>query len=106
MQTGESFEQVQGFKAHAVPQGLCANLINALKLLENQQENGDGLLQNIVPNLGQGSRKGLTDGLREPTKVDKERALDVATPRHGNVYSSDAESSGKGLGCDGQGEPG
>ena len=41
-------EQAKAFKAHAVPQGLCANLINALKLLANQQEDGDGLLQNIV----------------------------------------------------------
>ena len=31
VQTGESFEQAKVFKAHAVPQGLCANLINALK---------------------------------------------------------------------------
>ena len=53
------------FKAHAVLQGLCANSINALKLLANQQEDGDGLSQNIVKNLGKGSRKGLTDGLRE-----------------------------------------
>ena len=29
------------FRAHAVPQGLCANLNNALKLLANQQEGGD-----------------------------------------------------------------
>ena len=34
----ESFEQAEVFKAHAVPQGLCASLINALKLLANQQE--------------------------------------------------------------------
>ena len=40
------------FKAHAVPQGLCACLVNALKLLAKQQEDGDGLLQNIVTNLG------------------------------------------------------
>ena len=31
VQTGDSFEQAKVFKAHAVPQGLCANLINALK---------------------------------------------------------------------------
>ena len=61
VQTGESFEQAKVFKAHAVPQGLCANLVNALKLLANQQEDGDGLIQNIVTNLGMGSRKGLTD---------------------------------------------
>ena len=41
VQTGESFEQAKVFKAHAVPQGLCANLINALKMLAKQQEDGD-----------------------------------------------------------------
>ena len=63
--------------------GLCANLINALKLLANQQEDGDGLLQNIVKNLGKESRRGLTDGLREFIKVDNERALDVGSLRRG-----------------------
>ena len=71
------------FKAHAVPQGLCANLINALKLLANQQEDGYGFLQNIVKNLGKESRRGLTDGLREFIQVDNERALDVGAPRRG-----------------------
>ena len=65
MQTGESFEQAKVFKAHAVPQGLCANLINALKLLANQQED-------------------LMDGLRDFIRVDDNHALDV-TPRHGNL---------------------
>ena len=40
---------------HAVLQGLCGNLVNALKLLANQQEDGDGVIQNIVTNLGEGS---------------------------------------------------
>ena len=44
VQTGESINQAKVFKAYAVPQGLCGNLINALKLLTNQQEDG----QNIV----------------------------------------------------------
>ena len=70
VQTGESFEQAKVFKAHAVPQGLRANLINALNLLANEQEDGDGLPQNIVTNLGMGSRRGLTDGLREFIKVE------------------------------------
>ena len=65
VQTGESIDQAKVFKAHAVPQGLCGNRINALKLLANQQEDGDGLLQNIVTNLCDGSREGLTSGLRE-----------------------------------------
>ena len=35
------------------------------------------LIQNIVTNLGKGSRKGRTEGLREFIKVDNERALEV-----------------------------
>ena len=61
VQTGESIDQAMVFKAHAVHQGLSAILTNALKLLANQQEDGDGLIQNIVTNLGKGSRKGLTE---------------------------------------------
>ena len=75
VQTGESVNKI--LNAHAVPQGLCANLIIALKLLANQQEDGDGLIQNILTNLGKGSRKGLMEGLREFMKIDNERALDV-----------------------------
>ena len=77
VQTGDSIDQAKVFKARAVPQGLCANLINALKLLANQQEDGDGLLQNIVKDLGEGSREGLTDGLREFIRIDNGCALEV-----------------------------
>ena len=75
VQTGESVEQAKVFKAHAVPQGLCENLINALKMMANQQ----GLPQNTVKDLSKESRKGLTDGLREFNKVDNECALDVGS---------------------------
>ena len=70
VQTGDSVDQAKVFKAHPVPQGFCANFINALKLLANQEEDGDGLLQNIVRDLGTESRKGLTDGLREFLRID------------------------------------
>ena len=83
VQTVESFEQAKVFQAHAVPQGLCANWINALDLLANQQEDGDGLPQKTVTNLGKGSRKGLTDGLRDFIRVDNECALDVGALRRG-----------------------
>ena len=88
MLTGESFEQAKVFKARAVLRGLSEILINALKLLANQQEDGDGLLQNIVTNLGKGSRKGLTDGLRGgfSSRLGRWRA----TPRHGNFFCSEA----------------
>ena len=82
-QTGESVEQAKVFKAHAISQGLCEKSINALKLLANQQEGGDGLLQSIVTNLGKGSRKGLTDGLRDFINVDNHGALDVGELHRG-----------------------
>ena len=91
-QTGESIGQAKVFEAHAVPQGFPGNLINALKLLANQQEDGDGLVQNIVTNLGKGSRKGLTEGLREFIKIDNERALVVGYLNLG----IDASSRGSG----------
>ena len=76
-------------------------MINALKVLANQQENGDGFLQNIVKDLGKESRKGLTDGLREFIKVDSERARGVGSLRRGTgtFQVPKPKSSGRGLGC-------
>ena len=64
-------------KAHAVPRCLCGNLINALKLLANQQEDGDCLIQNIVTNLCEESRNCLTEVLRKFIQVDNHRSLEV-----------------------------
>ena len=77
VQTGESVNQAKAFGAHAVPQGLYGNRINALKLLANQQEDGDGLIQNIVTNIREGSREGLTNGLRDFIKIDNRRGSEV-----------------------------
>ena len=83
VQTGERDEQAKVFRAHGVPQGLCENLVNVFKLLANQQEDGDGLIQNIVTNLGEGSRRCLTDGSRHFIKVDNHLALEVGHLREG-----------------------
>ena len=80
---GKVLSSAKVFKARAVPQGLCGNLINALKLLANKKEDGDGLIQNIVTNLCEGSRKGLTEGLREFIQIDNDRALEVGHLREG-----------------------
>ena len=85
VQTGERVDHAKVFKAHAVPQGLRGNLINALKLLANQQEDGDGLIQNIMTNFCEVSRKGLTKGLRNFIQVDNHRALEVGHLREGMV---------------------
>ena len=83
VQTGESVNQAKVFRAHAVPQGLCGNLTNALKLLANQQEDGDDFVQSTVTNLCEESRKGLTEGLRNFIQVDDHRALEVGHLREG-----------------------
>ena len=65
------------FKAHAAPQGLCENLINALELLAKQQKDGDSPIQSIVTGFCGRSRKGIMEGLRNFVKVDNHCALDV-----------------------------
>ena len=92
VQTGESVNQAKVFKAHAVSQGFCGNLINALKLLANRQEDGDGLLQNIAANLGEGSRKCVTNVLRYFIQVDKHRVLQVG---HLNEASENLKYEGR-----------
>ena len=62
---------------HAAPQGLCENSINALKLLANQQKDGDSPIQCIVTGLCERSRKGIMEGLRNFVTVDNNCALDV-----------------------------
>ena len=66
VQTGVSARQAKVFKAHAAPQGLCENLINALKLLTNQQKDGDSPIQRTVAGFCERSRKGTIEGGRGP----------------------------------------
>ena len=51
MQLGANANEAKVFKAHTAPQGLCEILINALKLLANQQTHGDSPIQSIVTGL-------------------------------------------------------
>ena len=53
MQLGTNEDEAQVFRARAGPEGLCENLIRALKLLANQQKDGDGdsPIQNIIMDL-------------------------------------------------------
>ena len=61
VQIGANADRAKVFKAHAAPLGLCDNLVNALKLLANQQKDGDSPIQS---GLHERSRKGIMDGLR------------------------------------------
>ena len=58
-----------------VPSG--HDLINALKLLANQQKDGDSSIQSIVIGLHERSIKGITEGLRSFIEEDNHRAVDV-----------------------------
>ena len=51
VQTGASASQAKVFHAHAVPQNLCENLINAPKLLANQQKDGGSPIQSLLPSF-------------------------------------------------------
>ena len=66
-------------KAHAAPQGLCENMINALEQLAKQQKDGGCPIQSIVTGFCERSRKGIMEGLRNFIKVDNHCALTWAT---------------------------
>ena len=51
VQNGTNEDEAKVFRTHAIPLGLCENLINALKLLANQQKDGDISIQNIITGL-------------------------------------------------------
>ena len=105
VQTGESVNQAKVFEAHGVPQGFCGNLIYALKLLANQQEDVDGLIQNIATNLGEASRKGLMNGLRDFIKIDGQRPSGGMPERGHGTLSTKAERIIRLPRGEGRGEP-
>ena len=72
VQAGESASQATVFEAHAVPQSPCENLISALKLLGNQQKDGDSPIQSIVTGLCERRYYG---GLKNLKKVDSHCAV-------------------------------
>ena len=76
--SGSSASKAMVFKAQAVPQSLCENLINTLKLLANQQKDGDSPVQSIVAKLCERSRKGILEGLTNFTEFDNRSALKVS----------------------------
>ena len=57
VQLGTNANEAKVFKSHAAPQGLCENLINALKLLANKQKDGDRRIQSIVTGLHERRQK-------------------------------------------------
>ena len=65
------------FRAHAAPQGTCEHLVNALKLLTNQQKGGDSPVETVVTGLWERKRNRITDGLRKFISEVNHEALKV-----------------------------
>ena len=84
MQLGANEDEAKVFRTHAVPQGLCDNLINALKLLANQQKDGDIPIQNIIMGLKEKRRDRITSGLRSFIASDNHSAVEVGHLRRGH----------------------
>ena len=57
VQLGVNANAAKVSKAHAAPWGLCDNLITALRLLANQQKDGDSPIQSTVTGLHERSRR-------------------------------------------------
>ena len=62
---------------------MCDNLFNALKLLVNQQKDGD---KTVVQGLQEGSRLTILDGLRKFIVVDNHEAVKVGELRKNVEY--------------------
>ena len=71
------------FRADAAPQGVCDNLINALKLLTNQQKDGESPIQSIITGLHERSTRDIMEGLRRFIEADNHGAVDVVDLRGG-----------------------
>ena len=65
------------FRAHAAPNGVCDNLINALRLLANHQKDGDNPVNMDVQGFLKKSRFKIVDGLRRRIMVDNHEAVRV-----------------------------
>ena len=59
MQDSTDRREAEVFRAHCAPLGVCDTLINALKLLANQQKDGDSPVKSVVTRLMKEAEKEL-----------------------------------------------
>ena len=65
VQLGANANEAKVVRTHADPKGPCDSLINALKLVANQQKHDDSPIQSFVTSLHERTRRGIMDGLEE-----------------------------------------
>ena len=78
---GTNEDEANVFRAHAFPQGPCENLINALKLLANQQKDGDKSDSKHYHGLKEKFWVRNTNGLRSFAASDNCTAAEVGPLR-------------------------
>ena len=54
---GSNANEAEVFRAHAAPQGLCVNLVNAAKVLANHRKDGDSKIPSIVTGMHEKSKR-------------------------------------------------
>ena len=64
-------------RAHAALEGTCENVSNAMKLLTNQQKDGDSPVGTTVTGLRARRRSRIMDGLRKFISEDNHEAVTV-----------------------------
>ena len=73
------------FRAHALPQGVCENVVCAMKLLANLRTGGDNLVDTMFEGLQQQSRLNITDELRRCIEVDTHEAVQIGDQEKNSV---------------------
>ena len=72
--------EATAFRAHAVLNGVCDNLINAPQLHANQRKDGDSPVNMVVQCLSEQSRLKIMDGLGRFITVDNLESRPVVNP--------------------------
>ena len=90
IQDSTDSREAKVFRAHAAPQGMCDNLINALELLTSQQKDGDSPVGYFVAGLLERNRSGMMDRLRKFIPIHIYEAVKV-----GDLPENKVQESGK-----------
>ena len=77
MQDSKDRREATFFRAHAAPHGICDHLVNAVKLLANQQQGCDNLVEMLVGGLQERSRLKMIEVLRKFISVDNHEAVEI-----------------------------
>ena len=91
VQFGAKKDRAQVFKAHAAPLGLCDDLVNALKLLVNQQKMVIVRFKALKQACTKEAEEASWTGVRRLAEADNHSAVDVGDLRRGTPSVNEKE---------------